>query len=143
MLPTDDQTPPETSSGIPAYRPRVPSAPIDELLKSKLASVKDDVDSNLKSFFTKPPSGAAAKRLVEKMTALFNMIDEIYLPQADQGRRTTLKRVRKALRLAAIGTGRLIAQKPSIKETAAIHEELLKLGQELADVLRAYKSPGE
>jgi len=143
VLPTDDQIPPGTASGIPAHRPRVPSAPIDEFLRSKLASVKDDIDSSLNNFFSKPPSGRAAKRLVDKMDELFKIIDEFYLPRVDQGRRITLERVRTALRLAAIGTGRLIGRRPSIHETAEIHEELLNLRRVLADVLGAYESSEE
>jgi hypothetical protein len=143
VLPTGDQIPPGTASGIPAHRPRTPSAPIDEFLRSKLASVRDDIDSSLKNFFSSPPSGRTAKRLVEKMGDLFKIIDEDYLPQASQGRRATLERVRTALRIAAIGTGRLIGQRPSIHETAEIHEDLLNLRRVITDVLEVYKSPDE
>jgi hypothetical protein len=143
VLPTGDQIPPGGASGIPASRPRIPSAPIDEFLRLKLTSVRDDIDSSIKDFFFSPPSDRTAKRLVAKMGDLFKIIDEDYLPQATKGRRVTLERLRTALRLAAIGTGRLIGQRPSILEAAEIHEDLLNLRRILTDILEVYKSSDE
>lgn len=140
MLSADD----EISTGDSSEPPDVPPPdPARKFLISELTAVKNDVDYFVDGFFHKRPSKDAAERLVSRMHELFKIIDEIYLPQAGQGGRIILERVRQAVRNAAIATSLLIEREPSIIELSDIHEYLLNLRQALTDILRSYDSSDE
>lgn len=135
LLAADDHMAATTSPGA---RPGPAEIPADPGLGSLMATF-DEVRSAVKPvydrFLHERPSRHAADQLIGRLDDLFKLLDRTYLPQMEGGRRVNLERVRKAVRLGALGLSSLIDSAPSHSELSAIHEELSGLLRVLDDIL--------
>lgn len=142
MLPTDDEIFAGDSSSSPDLPYELRSNPSDEALIAAIRSVKAEIDPVVDHFRRRRPSRNAAERLEEQMDELFKLIDQTYLPQAEQGRRVNLERIRRSLLRGVIATSLINDAERSVPELEEIYEHLSSLRGALRDFVAAYDAEG-
>ena len=133
-----------TTTASPGALPR-PSGIPDPRLETLIVTL-DDTRSVLERvvdrFLRQRPSDHAADLLLDRLVALFKLLDRTYLPQSEGGQRVNLERIRNSVRPAAIALSRLIGSALSNDELSLIHEDLSRLLRVLDDILPINDSRG-
>jgi hypothetical protein len=135
LLAADEHIVLTASSGARPGPAGIPADPSLGILMARLDEVRSAVRPVFDRFLHERPSRHAADLLTGRLEDLFKLLDRTYLPQMEGGQRVNLERVRKAVRLGALGLSSLTASPPSHDELGTIHEELSRLLRVLDDIL--------
>jgi hypothetical protein len=142
LLAADDQM---ITAASPGALPRpfgIAADPGLETLTERLDATRSVLGPVVDGFLRHRPSDHAADLLLDRLVALFNLLDRTYLPESEGGQRVNLERIRVAVRPAAIALSRLTGSALSNEELSSMHEDLSRLLRVLDDILPINDSQG-
>ena len=142
LLAADDQMITTASPGALPRPSGIPTDPGVETLMVRLDATRSVLEPVVDGFLRQRPSDHAADLLLDRLDALFRLLDRTYLPQSEGGQRVNLERIHNAVRPAAIALSRLTGSALSNDKLGSIHEDLSRLLRVLDDILPINDSRG-
>jgi hypothetical protein len=135
LLAANDQM---ITTALPGALPRpsgIPEDPGLETLMVTLDTARSVLEPVVDGFLRQRPSARIADLLLDRLVALFKLLDRIYLPQSEGGQLVNLERIHNAVRPASIALSRLNDSAFSEDELSSIHKHLSRLLRVLDDIL--------